>query len=252
MKKIMDGQHIYKSFDAEKERIKVLRDVSVIIYEGEFISVMGPSGSGKSTLLYALSGMDTIDSGEVIFNHQRLGACGETELSDIRRQQMGFVFQQPIFLNNLTIIDNIVLPAMRDNRKKVKELASKAQQLLEITGIGNLAYRMPNQASGGQLQRAGICRALINEPKIIFADEPTGALNSKAAEEIMGNFLKINQEGITIMLVTHDAKVAAQSERVLFMKDGQIIDELQLGKLSNQTVEERAERVTRKMLKVEM
>ncbi len=252
MKKVIHAQHIHKTFAVEKERVRVLEDVSTTIYEGEFVSVMGPSGSGKSTLLYTLSGMDTIDSGEVIFNDQSLTACGETEHSDIRRQQMGFVFQQPTFLKNLTIIDNIVLPVMRDNRKKGKELANKAKLLLERTGIGDLAYRMTNQVSGGQLQRAGICRALINEPKMIFADEPTGALNSKSAKEIMKSFLQINQEGSTILLVTHDAKVAAQSERILFMKDGQIVDELHLGKLSNSFLENRIEKVTRKMLKVEM
>lgn len=252
MLKIINGKNIHKNLNAANERIKVLRNVSVTIYEGEFVSIMGPSGSGKSTLLYALSGLDTIDSGEVTFSNQRLTACGETERSDIRRQQMGFVFQQPIFLKNLTIIDNIVLPAMRDNRKKGKELAKKAQHLMGETGIGDLTYRMTNQVSGGQLQRAGICRALINDPKIIFGDEPTGALNSKAAQEIMDHFLRINQEGTTMMLVTHDVKVAAQSERVLFMKDGQIVNELKLGKLTNQEIDGRVERVTREMLKVEM
>src|SRR5690625_364909 len=252
MKKVINAQHIHKTFAVEKESVMVLKDVSTTIYEGEFVSVMGPSGSGKSTLLYALSGMDTIDSGEVIFNDQSLTACGETERSDIRRQQMGFVFQQPTFLKNLTIIDNIVLPVMRDNRKKGKELANKAKLLLERTGIGDLAYRMTNQVSGGQLQRAGICRALINEPKMIFADEPTGALNSKSAKEIMKSFLQINQEGSTILLVTHDAKVAAQSERILFMKDGQIVDELHLGKLSNSFLENRSEEHTSELLKVEM
>ncbi|GGM20691.1 ABC transporter ATP-binding protein [Paraliobacillus quinghaiensis] len=252
MKRIIDGQQINKCFGDEQEKVKVLKDVSVTIYDGEFVSVMGPSGSGKSTLLYTLSGMDTIDNGDVKFIDQSLTECRETELSDIRRQEMGFVFQHPIFLKNLTILDNIVLPAMRDNRKKVKELSSKAQQLMEKTGIGDLAYRMTSQASGGQLQRAGICRALINEPKIIFGDEPTGALNSIAAQEILDNFLQINKEGTTIMLVTHDAKVAAQSERVLFMKDGQIVDELLLGKLSKTKVEQRVESVTEKMLKVEI
>ncbi|MFD1413593.1 ABC transporter ATP-binding protein [Oceanobacillus jeddahense] len=253
MIKILDGQQIHKSFHIDKEKIKILREVSITIYEGEFISIMGPSGSGKSTLLYVLSGMDSFDSGEIIFNNQRLTACGEKELADIRRQQMGFVFQQPAFLKNVTIMDNIVLPAMRDNRKKVKALTTKAQQLLESTGIGQLASRMTNQVSGGQLQRAGICRALINEPKIIFGDEPTGALNSKTAEEIMDHFLQINQEGTTIMLVTHDPKVAAKSERVLFMKDGEIVDELWLGKLLQQRgMENRIEKVTRKMLRVEM
>lgn len=142
---------------------------------------------------------------------------------------------------------------MRDNKRKTKELAKKAQQLLENTGIGDLAYRMTNQVSGGQLQRAGICRALINEPKIIFGDEPTGALNSKTAEGMMDYFLQVNQEGTTIMLVTHDAKVAAKSERVLFMKDGQIVDELRLGKLAHQQgMDSRIEKVTRKMLRIEM
>lgn len=252
MKKIIEGELINKSFGTEKEKMKVLRDISISIYEGEFISVMGPSGSGKSSLLYALSGMDTIDSGKVTFNGQDLTACEETKLSDIRRQQMGFVFQQPTFLRNLTIIDNVVLPARRDNRKKTKEITKKAQLFLERTGIGDLAYRMTNQVSGGQLQRAGICRALINQPKIIFGDEPTGALNSKTAQDIMTQFLQINREGTTMMLVTHDAKVAAQSERILFMKDGQIVDELQLGKLSNQVIENRTEKITRKMLSLEM
>lgn len=253
MKKILDGQRIYKSFDIDGEKIKVLQDVSITIYENEFVSIMGPSGSGKSTLLYALSGMESLESGEIIFHNQRLTACGETELADIRRQQMGFVFQQAAFLKNLTIIDNIVLPALRDHRKKAKELTKRAQQLLESAGICDLTNRMANQVSGGQLQRAGICRALINKPKIIFGDEPTGALNSKIAEEIMNHFFQINQEGTTIMLVTHDVKVAAKSERVLFMKDGQIIDELRLGRLSQQPrMENRIEKVTRKMLRIEM
>jgi len=252
MKKIINAQHIYKSFNVAKEKVKVLKDISVSIYEGEFVSIMGPSGSGKSTLLYTLSGMETIDGGEINFNNQSLTSSGETELSNIRRQQMGFVFQQPIFLKNLVIIDNIILSALRDDRKKGKELINKAEQLLEKAGIGNLAYRMAHELSGGQLQRAGICRALINEPKIVFADEPTGALNSKSAEIIMENFLQINEAGTTILLVTHDVKVASYSERVLFMKDGQIVDELHLGKLSNPFLEDRIEEVNGKMLKVEM
>ncbi len=250
--KIIGGQQIYKSFGTEKEKIDILQDVSVTINQGEFVSVMGPSGSGKSTLLYALSGMDTLDRGDVLFDNQSLTACGETELADLRRQKMGFVFQQPTFLKNLMLIDNIILPAMRDKRKKGKELAMKAQQLLEKTGIGDLATRMTNQVSGGQLQRAGICRALINDPQIIFADEPTGALNSKAAEEIMTIFLQINQEGTTILVVTHDVKVSAQSERVLFMRDGQIVEELHLGKFSHTQLETRVEQVTKKMLQVGM
>ena len=249
--KIINGQHIYKSFYTDNEKNTVLQDVSVAISQGEFVSIMGPSGSGKSTLLYALSGMDTIDSGEVFFGKQSLTTCSENTRADLRRQKMGFVFQQPVFLKNLTIIDNILLPARRDNLRN-KELVGKAEKLLEKTRIGQLAKRMTHQVSGGQLQRAGICRVLINDPIIIYGDEPTGALNSKAAEEIMEIFLQINQAGTTILLVTHDAKVAAQSERILFMRDGQLIEQLHLGKFTHSQLEKRTEQVTKKMLQVEI
>ena len=252
MNKIINGKEISKSFGNGEEKNTVLHNVSVAIDMGEFVSVMGPSGSGKSTLLYALSGMDTIDQGSVQFLETNLTECNEKNLADIRRKQMGFVFQQPTFLKNLTILDNIILPAMRDNRKEKEKLVTRANQLLEKTGISGLGNRMTAQVSGGQLQRAGICRALMSEPKIIFGDEPTGALNSKAAEEIMDNFLSINQEGTTIMLVTHDAKVAAKSERVLFMKDGEIVEELILGKYLGSDMDKRIEEITEKMLSVEM
>lgn len=252
MREIIKGTKIRKAFGTADEKVTVLQDVSITIHEGEFVSIMGPSGSGKSTLLYAISGMDTIDSGNVCFLKQSLTSCKEAELADIRRQKMGFVFQQPTFLKNLTIIDNIILPAMRDNRKQVKELTTKAVGLLKKTGIEELSERMTHQVSGGQLQRAGICRALMNDPVIIFGDEPTGALNSKAAQGIMENFLNVNQEGTTLLLVTHDAKVAAQSDRVLFMKDGSIVDELHLSKYTGGNLEERTAAVTEKMLSVEM
>jgi putative ABC transport system ATP-binding protein len=229
MNKIILGQNIVKSFGAGAEKRRVLDGVSVEINAGEFIAVMGPSGSGKSTLLYALSGMDGVDSGSVLFDGVDLARLGDNELADVRRRKMGFVFQQPTLLRNLNILDNIVLPAMRDGRKNARQLSAKARALMAKTAIGDLADRDITQASGGQLQRVGICRALMNDPRIIFGDEPTGALNSTTANEIMALLADIHRSGTTILLVTHDARVAAKTERVLFIFDGKIAGEYRPG-----------------------
>ena len=250
MKKIIIGDCITKSFGENNEQRNVLVSVSIEINEGEFVSIMGPSGSGKSTLMFALSGMDDVNSGQVLFEDEDLSVMGENELSDIRRTKMGFVFQQPTMLKNLNIIDNIILPAMRDNRKNVASISDKARTLMKRVGIEELEKHDITQVSGGQLQRAGICRALMNNPKIIFGDEPTGALNSKSAQEIMKIFSEINEEGTTILLVTHDAKVAAQTERILFMRDGEIVSELKLSKYDGTAIDARIEKVTMEMIKL--
>ena len=230
MNKIIVGEDVVKSFGNGDEKRNVLDGVSVEINEGEFVSVMGPSGSGKSTLMFALSGMDGVDSGKVTFGGKELSTLSENELADIRRMNMGFVFQQPTLLKNLNILDNIILPSMRDNRKNGVQITDKARMLMEKTGIAGLENRDITQASGGQLQRVGICRALMSSPKVIFGDEPTGALNSKSANEIMKLLAEIHRSGTTIMLVTHDIKVAAKTERVLFMLDGKIVAEYKQGK----------------------
>lgn len=250
MKKIIIGENIVKSFGVGNEKHNVLDNVSVYINEGEFVSVMGPSGSGKSTLLYAMSGMDGIDGGKVSFDGRDLSALSEKELADIRRTKMGFVFQQPTLLKNLNILDNIILPSMRDNRKNVAKVTEKARALMKKFGIAELENRNITQVSGGQLQRAGICRSLINNPKIIFGDEPTGALNSKTAQEIMDIISEINTEGTAVILVTHDAKVAARTDRVMFMFDGKIVSQLQLNKFSGADLDERIKKVTEKMQEI--
>jgi putative ABC transport system ATP-binding protein len=153
-------------------------------------------------------------------------------------------------LKNLSLIDNIILPSL-GNKKQTDKLTKRAKELMKKVGIQNLEERKITQVSGGQLQRAGICRALMSQPSVIFGDEPTGALNSKAAQEIMDIFLKINQEGTTIVIVTHDAKVAAQSEQVYFMEDGQITDELSLGSYRGEALETRIEKINEKVLAVE-
>lgn len=248
MKTIISGEHIVKSFGAGSEKITVLDDVSVEIREGEFVSVMGPSGSGKSTLMYALSGMDGIDSGKVVFEGKELSALPEQELADLRRTRMGFVFQQPTLLKNLNLLDNIILPSMRDKRKNAAGLVEKARALMQKTGIAELEKRETAQVSGGQLQRAGICRALMGSPQVIFGDEPTGALNSLAAGEIMELFTAINAEGTAVVLVTHDAKVAARTGRILFMRDGKIVSELRLPRSrGGEDTDSRMKAVTLKM-----
>jgi putative ABC transport system ATP-binding protein len=250
MKKIIIGENIVKSFGVGNEKQIVLDGVSAYINEGEFVSIMGPSGSGKSTLLYALSGMDSIDSGQVFFDGKDLSALSEKELSDLRRTKMGFIFQQPTFLKNLNILDNIILPSMRNKRKSAKEIIDKAKKLMKKVGIAGLENRDITQVSGGQLQRAGICRALMSDPKIIFGDEPTGALNSKSAQEIMDLISDINTEGTAVLLVTHDAKVAARTERIMFMLDGNIVSQLELQKFNGADLDGRIKKVTEKMQEI--
>lgn len=226
MEEIICGRRLVKFFGEGSEKRKVLDEVDISVAKGEFLSVMGPSGSGKSTLLYTLSGMDTVDGGTVSFCGRELAACGEDDLADLRRTRMGFVFQQPALLKNLNVLDNILFPSLRSNGRNAVKAEKKAKALMERTGILALAQRSITQTSGGQLQRAGICRALMGDPEIIFADEPTGALNSSAAEEIMDIFSEINAQGTAVMLVTHDPKIAARASRILFLADGRTAGEL--------------------------
>jgi putative ABC transport system ATP-binding protein len=243
MNTILSGKNVVKTFGKGNELVNALNGVNVDIAKGEFVAVMGPSGSGKSTLLFALSGMDGITGGSVKLGDIELSKLHEKTLANVRRTQMGFIFQQPTMLRNLNILDNIILPAASKGKKDREKLTQKAAALMKQTGITGLENRDTTEVSGGQLQRAGICRALMNAPEIIFADEPTGALNSKSAEDIMSLLVGFNQEGTAILLVTHDPKVAARADRVLFTKDGSIVSELPLGKFNPRDIEARSEQV---------
>lgn len=247
MKRIISGKGIVKTYGTEKKDANVLNHVDIEVLAGEFVAVMGPSGCGKSTLLFALSGTDTINDGVIEFAGQELSRQSEDTLSDIRRTQMGFVFQQPTLLKNLNVLDNIILFSLLGKKGKAKHVIQKARKLMHDTGIATLEERDITEVSGGQLQRAGICRALMNDPKMLFADEPTGALNSKSSDEIMGLFSDINQKGTAILLVTHDARVASRAERVLFMKDGKIESQLSLGKYDGHDMEYRINQIGLKM-----
>ena len=217
-------------------RVNILFDVNFSMKKGEMAAVMGPSGSGKSTLLYQLSGLDRPDKGEVLFDGENICAYSEDMRADLRLKRMGFVFQQMNMLPNLNIMDNIILPAhqsqktKRSGKKSEAVLRDEAAALMKKVGIAGLENRRITEVSGGQLQRACICRAMMNQPKLLFADEPTGALNKAASEEIMEEFVRLNREGMSVLIVTHDSKVASRCDRVLYMVDGKITGECVLGK----------------------
>lgn len=222
---ILQGKGIEKSYRSCKIKTPVLKGIDIEIKKGEFVAIMGKSGSGKSTLLNILSTLDKSDRGEVFFDGIDISHLTNEDASKLRRESFGFVFQLPKMVRNLTILDNIILPSTRYKTNK-KQIIEKARSLMNRLNIEDLADKRTSQASGGQLQRAGICRALINDPKLIFADEPTGALDSKSGMEVLQLFSKLHAEGKTILLVTHDIHVASNADRVLFMKDGRLYREI--------------------------
>jgi putative ABC transport system ATP-binding protein len=240
MKTILQAKELVKEF----EGIKILKGIDVTVKEGEFLAIMGQSGSGKSTLLYNISGMDRATNGKIIFDGEDISNINDEKMSNIRLEKMGFIFQQSHFLKTLSIGDNIVLPGFKAKGDSRENVSSYAEELMRRTGIYHIADHDIKKVSGGELQRAAICRALINHPNIIFADEPTGALNSSATKEIMDIINEVNLEGTTVMLVTHDAKVAARSERVIFLSDGNITDEIILGKYKEKNFYERENKMT--------
>ncbi len=222
---------------------EILQDISFEVQQGELIAIMGPSGSGKSTLLYNVSGMDKADDGEVLLDGTELVSLSEDDKASLRLNKMGFVFQQMNCLSNLNLIDNIVFPAVHADRKHKDNYYARAKELLTKFHIEDLAERRINEVSGGQLQRACICRSMIMKPDILFADEPTGALNQSSSAEVIDAFLKINEEGTSILMVTHDSKVASKCQRILYIIDGQIKGELNLGKYQLNKEKEREQQV---------
>ncbi|MBP1545022.1 MAG: ABC transporter ATP-binding protein [Ruminococcus sp.] len=232
---ILNVKDLCKTYILDKRQNNVLKNVSFTVNEGEMVAIMGPSGSGKSTLLYSVSGMDSVTAGEVEFCGKNIAKMGEKELADLRLDEMGFIFQQMYMLKNLTVLDNIILPACQSkkNTESRRETVQRGQELMRKLGIIDIADNDINEVSGGQLQRACICRSMINNPKVIFADEPTGALNRTSSDEVMEELAKLNREGTTVMLVTHDVKVAAKCTRILYIVDGNIKGEYNLDRYEN-------------------
>ncbi len=230
---VLETKDLCKTYIVDKMSNNVLQNVNFKVEEGELISVMGPSGSGKSTLLYTISGMDSATAGQVIFDGEDISVKNEKELSKIRLLKMGFVFQQMYMMKKLCIMDNIVLPGYQAKQEPREEINKKAEELMRRLGIIETAEREITEVSGGQLQRACLCRALINNPKVLFADEPTGALNSKASMEVINELSNVNKAGTTILMVTHSERVASISDRVIYLEDGNIMGEIKLGKMED-------------------
>lgn len=227
MNKILEVKDLCKTYIINQRQNNVLRNVNFGVEKGEMVAVMGPSGSGKSTLLYTVSGMDKMTAGEVRFCGKNMSSLNENQLAEMRLCDMGFIFQQMYMMKNLSVLDNILFPAVQATKYKRekesrKEILERGRELMRKLGIIDIAENDINEVSGGQLQRACICRSMMNSPQMIFADEPTGALNRSSSEEVMEELTRLNEDGTTIMLVTHDAKVAAKCSRVLFIVDGNI------------------------------
>lgn len=237
MNTILEVNNLCKTYIANKRQNNVLKNVNFSVKKGEMIAIMGPSGSGKSTLLYTVSGMDNITAGSVSFCGKDISKINAKKIAELRLDEMGFIFQQMYMMKNLTVLDNIVLPALQSakNTLSKKEKIEYGKELMRKLGIIEIADNDINEVSGGQLQRACICRSMINHPNLIFADEPTGALNRTTSEEVMEELRKINDDGTTIMLVTHDVKVAAKCTRVMYIVDGNIKGEYNLDKYNNET-----------------
>ncbi|MCR5308543.1 MAG: ABC transporter ATP-binding protein [Bacilli bacterium] len=240
---IIEAKNLCKTYIVDKRQNNVLKNVSFKVEKGEMVAIMGPSGSGKSTLLYSVSGMDKATSGEVMFDGKDITKLNGNQLAELRLNKMGFIFQQMFMMKNLTILDNILLPAV-ESKKDIsprKEKKEKAEALMRKLGIIEVADNDINEVSGGQLQRACIARSMMNNPDILFADEPTGALNRQSSIEVMDELCKLNKEGTTVMMVTHDSKVAARCSRVLYIIDGQIAGEFNSSKdITDQKEKERA------------
>lgn len=206
----------------QNQSLHILKDINISVQNGEFIAIMGPSGSGKSTLLNMLSGIDYPSSGSILFNKIPLENLNSKDLANLRLNKMGFVFQNINFLKNLSILDNIIFPALVTKNSSKTAIYQKADMLLKETSIDRIKNKHINQVSGGELQRGGICRALINDPAIIFADEPTGALDSTSANIVMSLLKKVHETGTTIVLVTHDKNIANQADKIIYLYDGKI------------------------------
>lgn len=231
MKKILlKTKNLSKSFSNGGAMQHVLRNVDLELYQGDFTVIMGASGAGKSTLLYALSGMDTPTLGKITFGDQVISDFSQDSLAVFRREHCGFVFQQIYLIDSMSVMDNILTAGLLVNKDK-KALVKKAEELFRSVDISEeMQKKFPTQISGGEAQRVGIVRALINSPEILFADEPTGALNSQTGIDVLDALTRFNDQGQSVVMVTHDMRSARRGNRILYLKDGVILGECNLGK----------------------
>lgn len=226
--RILSANGLCKSFAHNGSQIHILSHIDLELYEGDFTVVMGASGSGKSTLLYALSGMDRATAGQVLYNGENIVDAEEKKLAALRHNDFGFIFQQMHLVSNLSLLENIVVPGYLNKEKTAAQVKARAEELLQTMGISHIKSHLPSQVSGGEQQRCAIARAVINSPGLLFADEPTGALNRKNTVEVLNLLTKLNHSGQNILMVTHDIRAALRATRLLYLEDGKIVGELPL------------------------
>jgi putative ABC transport system ATP-binding protein len=219
---VVDARAVYRTFEQDTAPVRALRGADLSVARGEFVAIMGPSGCGKSTLLNIIAGLDIPDEGEVEVAGQSLVGLDEDALAIMRRRHIGIVFQFFNLLEGMTVLENVVMPALIAGTKR-KPAEARARDLLDLLGLGDKARQAPATLSGGQRQRLAIARALANEPTLVLADEPTGALDSEGGEEVLELFRRLHQGGQTILLVTHDQPVADAAERIVRMRDGRVL-----------------------------
>lgn len=235
---VIKTNNLCKSFVTGKTALNVIKNLNLEIYEGDFTVIMGSSGSGKSTLLYTISGMDSPTSGTVTLLGKDISSMKEAELSSIRKKEISFVFQSINLLPDITVFENIAYCGYGVNKNK-KEVNEKTLKLLESLGLSEAKDKYPSEVSGGMQQRVAMGRAIVTSPKVLFGDEPTGALNSTAGEEVLDILSDLNSNGQTIVMVTHDLKAAARASRLIYLKDGRIDGELSLDRFSKEDYKNR-------------
>jgi putative ABC transport system ATP-binding protein len=223
----VETRDVTKRYRDDESEVEALAGVDLEVATGEFVAVMGPSGSGKSTLLHLLGALDTPTSGEVFVEGTSLATLNRTKLAALRRNRIGFVFQLFNLIQSLTVFENIALPAIAAGERPAS-FTGRIDELLEIVGLSGKSSRYPSQLSGGEQQRVAVARALVRRPAVVLADEPTGNLDSKNGEALLDLFVRTHRDGQTIVLVTHDPKVASAADRVLFMRDGRFVEETPL------------------------
>ncbi|OAB42246.1 ABC transporter ATP-binding protein [Paenibacillus glacialis] len=225
---LLSTKKLCKTFSSGGHQQHVLKNLDIDLFAGDFTVIMGSSGSGKSTLLYALSGMDKPTLGEIDFEGKQIAKLNNDQLAVFRRNHCGFVFQKVHLLDNMSVLDNALASGLLVSKNK-REILEKAKQLLKQVGLDEISWdKFPSQLSGGEAQRAGIVRALMNSPQIVFADEPTGALNSAASTSVLDVMTEVNRNGQSIVMVTHDMKTALRGNRILYLRDGVMCGELKL------------------------
>ncbi|MCB7068100.1 ABC transporter ATP-binding protein [Enterocloster citroniae] len=240
---IISGKGICKTFSGKGVKNQVLNHIDADIYKGDFTVIMGASGAGKSTLLYCLSGMDRITDGRVFYRGEEISSYHERRMAKLRSEEFGFVFQQSHLISNLTLFENVAVAGYISGRTKAGGVRRKADELLRQMKIEKAGSRLPGEVSGGEAQRAAIARAMIHEPVIMFADEPTGALNRRNTEEVLDLLTALNLEGQSIILVTHDLRAAVRGNRIIYLEDGKNVGELTLTPFTKSASRERESRL---------